>query len=83
MNEESASVFKKHFPNYFTYTPPGYSPEEIDETRDISSVWEQKEQAMKQHLSQKEDMEKLLAAFQELAKKEYFIVAKHPTKDTE
>jgi len=83
MTQESEKIFKKHFSDYFIYTPPGYSRSEINEVKDITSVWEQKEQAMHQHATQKEDMDRLLAAFHELSKEEYFIVVKHPTRDTE
>lgn len=83
MTEESAKVFKKHFPTYFIYTPPGYPTSEVDKTEDITTVWEQKKEAMKQHLTQKEDMDRLLEVFHTLPKEEYFFVVNQPTKDTE
>jgi LmbE family N-acetylglucosaminyl deacetylase len=62
--------------SYFVYFPPGYTKEEIDKTVDVSSVWEQKLQAIRQHESQKNDVASVLAAAEKLPKEEYFLVKK-------
>jgi N-acetylglucosamine malate deacetylase 2 len=82
-SEEAAKVFKKHFPDYFTYTPPGYPKSQIDKINEISSIWEEKKRAMQQHASQKEDMDRLLAVFEEQEKEEYFLIKTHTIQDTE
>ena len=76
ISEEERKLYEK----YFIYFPPGYTASEIEKTVDITSVWEQKEQAMHMHASQKHDIDKLLGVFLQLPKKEYFLLL---TKDTE
>jgi len=83
LTEEVQKIIIKYLGGYFIYFPPGYKKDEISKINDISSVWEQKVEAIKQHESQKADVEAILKAFGELPKKEYFIIIKQPTKDTE
>ncbi len=80
LTQEAQKVNIKHLGDYFIYFPPGYKKEDITKTIDISSVWDKKKEAMKQHESQKPDVEANLQAFEELPKEENFIVL---TKDTE
>lgn len=69
-------------PPYFIYFPPGYPKEQVDKTVDVSSVWDKKLQAIKQHESQKKDMQNVILALnffvlKNLGKKEeYFLVSK-------
>lgn len=59
---------------YFIYFPEGYDESEIDETVDVSDVWDTKVEAMKQHKSQLKDMQNILAQAGNFPKKEYFLV---------
>jgi LmbE family N-acetylglucosaminyl deacetylase len=69
-------------PPYFIYFPPGYPRERVDKVVDVSSVWGLKMQAIKQHKSQKKDMQNVVLALnffvlKNLGKKEeYFLVSK-------
>ena len=78
--QEIQKVNTKHLGDYFVYFPPGYKKEDISRTIDVSPFWEQKASAMKQHTSQKPDVEANLKTYEELPKEENFIVL---TKDTE
>ena len=80
LTEEGQKVITKYLGSYFIYFPPGYKKDEITKTIDISSIWNQKIDATKQHISQKSDVEANLKAFEELPKEENFIIV---TKDTE
>jgi LmbE family N-acetylglucosaminyl deacetylase len=77
---EAQKIVTKYLGNYFIYVPPGYTKNEITKTVDVSSVWEQKISAMKEHKSQISDVEAHMKAFGELPKEENYIVI---TKDTE
>src|SRR3990167_80093 len=46
--------------DYFIYIPPGHTETEVDEVVDVSSVWQQKFDAISAHQSQKEDVERIL-----------------------
>lgn len=61
---------------YFIYFPPGYPQSQIDKTVDVSKVVDIKLQAMKQHKSQKKDMDNILARRKQLPTEEYFLVKK-------
>ncbi len=80
ITQEAQKINMKYLGDYFIYFPPGYKKSDITKTIDVSSVWEQKIEAIKQHESQKPDVEANLKAFEELPKEENFIVL---TKDTE
>ncbi len=60
--------------DYFIHFPLGYTTDEIDETVDISKVWEQKVEAMRQHISQMHDVRKILTRTKELPREENFLV---------
>lgn len=62
------------YPSYFIYFPPGYKASEIEKVVDISSVWEQKEEATHKHASQKHDIETLLGVFLNQPKEEHFLL---------
>lgn len=74
LTEEERNVRSKYLGDYFIYLPPGHKKSEITKTVDVSSVWEQKIEALKQHESQKPDVEAHLKAFTELPKEENFII---------
>ena len=61
---------------YFIYYPPGYTQEQIDKIVYVSGVWEQKIQAMQQHESQKNDVERVLRNTNKFPKEEYFLLKK-------
>jgi N-acetylglucosamine malate deacetylase 2 len=65
---------RKAFTNYYIYFPEGYDREEFDKIVDVSSVWEQKLQAMYAHESQKHDIEQMLAGYRVLPKEEAFFI---------
>ena len=60
--------------DYFIYVPKGYVLSEIDLIVDVESVWETKIKALKQHVSQMKDVNKMLQHMEEDPKKEYFLV---------
>lgn len=62
-----------NFKDYFVYVPQGFKESEIDIQYDISQVWELKIQAMKTHVSQIHDVEKILDVISQFPKKEYFL----------
>jgi LmbE family N-acetylglucosaminyl deacetylase len=80
ITEEAQKVMTKHLGDYFVYVPAGYKKEAINKIVDVSSVWEQKKEAMLQHESQKPDVDANLRAAEELPNEENFIIL---TKDTE
>lgn len=73
LSRQNAEIMGK---GYFIHFPTGYSDEEIDETIDISNVWEQKKQAMYQHASQMHDVKKILMGSKNLPHQENFLVIK-------
>ena len=61
--------------NYFIHFPKGRTLEEIDETVDISNVWEDKLRAMYCHETQKYDSEIILTNWRRYGKQEdYFVI---------
>lgn len=61
---------------YFIYFPPGYKKSDISKTLDISVVWDKKVEAMHHHLSQKHDIDRILAQYPKRPKTEDFIILK-------
>lgn len=59
---------------YYIYFPAGYKREDISRTINIEPIWDQKVAAMKEHESQKHDIEKVLGQFMKRPKEEYFII---------
>lgn len=59
---------------YFIFFPEGKTREQADLIIDITKVWEQKVQAMKQHVSQMHDVEQILAKRIHFPKEEWFVV---------
>lgn len=62
--------------DYFIYCPPGYTKDQVDEVIDVSSVWETKVRAIKEHHSQKGDIKSFLKDSLHLPKEEYFMLLK-------
>lgn len=67
---------QKTLQDYFVYVPPGYSHEEIDKVVDVSSVWDLKVNAIKKHVSQSKDGDRMLQYLANCPKEELFIVKK-------
>ncbi|MBI1863125.1 PIG-L family deacetylase [Candidatus Microgenomates bacterium] len=63
--------------DYFIFFPPGYKTEAIDYSNDISDIIDLKVEAMKQHLSQSKDLNRILE--RELRTVEHFYVWEKPT----
>lgn len=61
---------------YFIYFPPGYSDNEISKRVDITSVLDKKIEAIKKHVSQMEDVEKVLEMHKNMRLEECFIILK-------
>ncbi len=61
---------------YFIYFPAGYTEGEIDETYDVSCVWEKKLACMREHISQKHDADRVIRKLEKLPKTEHFYVVK-------
>lgn len=60
--------------DYFIHFPLGYTEDEIDEVVDTSKVWKQKVEAMYQHQSQIDDVERILKNSKKLPRQENFLV---------
>jgi LmbE family N-acetylglucosaminyl deacetylase len=61
---------------YFIYRPPGYKKSEISKTIKTAAVWDTKLKAMRQHLSQAHDVQRILATIKNRPKEENFIIIK-------
>jgi LmbE family N-acetylglucosaminyl deacetylase len=73
LSEKQRNTFTNE---YFIYRPPGYKKSEISRTFNITDVWEQKMEAMHQHVSQIKDMNMILSFMKKLPKEENFIILK-------
>ncbi|MGI8419298.1 MAG: PIG-L deacetylase family protein [Candidatus Levyibacteriota bacterium] len=69
--------------DYFIFWPPAYDKSEISKTIDVNPVWDQKVEAMKQHVSQMHDVERILKQYPQRPKEENFIIVKQTTEKTE
>lgn len=74
--DEARKINERYLQNYFIYLPPGYKNSDITKKVDVSSVWDQKIEAMKQHESQISDVVAHLKTFEELPKEENYIILK-------
>ncbi|MEK7070263.1 MAG: PIG-L deacetylase family protein [Patescibacteria group bacterium] len=73
LGEDQKEALRK---NYFVYTPTPYKLRDIDETIDVTSVWELRMKAIHQHKSQLKDMKFILSMLDIRGKKEHFLVTK-------
>jgi LmbE family N-acetylglucosaminyl deacetylase len=62
--------------DYFVFRPPGYKASEISLTLDVSDYCEAKIKAMKSHVSQIENIQKILSRPDKILKEENFIIIK-------
>ena len=63
--------------DYFIHFPDGFKKYEIDETIDVTDVWETKIEAMLCHKSQQEDIDRILEIYKKRQNKhEHFMVRK-------
>lgn len=60
--------------DYFIFFPPGFDEQEFDLVVDVADIWDTKVEAMKQHKSQKKDMERIFSQADKFPKKEFFFV---------
>lgn len=60
--------------DYFIYFPDGKNEDEVDEVVDISGVYDIQVAAMKAHVSQMKDVEKILKKEEDQPKQELFVV---------
>lgn len=60
--------------DYFIYFPQGYTPDEVDEVIDVSSVWQTKLRAMQAHTSQQKDVDNVQETLKHLPHEELFFV---------
>ncbi len=65
---------EKYLDDYFIYFPEGYKRSEIDEEIDISGTFKQKIDAIKAHVSQKEDGDRIIKSLSKMPPREYFLV---------
>lgn len=59
---------------YFVYVPPGLKRDEMDETIDVSSVWDTKMKALNKHKSQIKEVSSYLEEMLSLPKDEHFMI---------
>lgn len=71
LSKQHANLEKK---DYFVFMPDGITDDEAHETIDITDTFEQKLNAIRTHLSQTNDGDKLIKEFANQPQKEYFIV---------
>jgi LmbE family N-acetylglucosaminyl deacetylase len=71
--------FSDTMSDYFIYFPDGITEEQADETIDVSEVWETRVRAMHCHKSQIHDIKRILTRYEEVPKREYFIVKERNT----
>lgn len=74
LNEKFAN--KEREEDYFVYFPPGYKEEEIDKVVDTQDFWDLKVRAMHMHKSQIGDVKSILEHYENLPKREHFLVVK-------
>jgi len=60
--------------DYFIYVPHGFRKEHVDEIVDVTDYWDLKKRAVSEHMSQKADVSRMLAAMEKLSKQECFMV---------
>jgi LmbE family N-acetylglucosaminyl deacetylase len=72
----NTKIVSEELKNYFVYAPPGFTPDQVDEVIDVSSVWEAKVKAMYCHQSQIEDVKWILPLEERAGKKELFLIRK-------
>ncbi len=66
-------AWQRQITDYFVYFPPGRTPAEITTMIDVSSVWDIRVEAMKQHKTQMHDVARLLEIMNSVPKEEYYI----------
>lgn len=72
---ESEELLQK-FPEYFVFTPPGFTRKTVDMIVDVSVTRAVKQKAMKAHVSQSADAEMILKYMSGLPEEELFLVRK-------
>ncbi len=67
---------KRNIDNYFIYFPKGYKRSELSQIVNIEEVWETKLRAMKAHISQKHDADRIIKVLEKLPREEHFLIFK-------
>lgn len=65
---------REKFSDYFVYMPEGIARDQADLVMDVTPVWDTKLAAMKTHISQEKDLDRLLGFHTSLPREEYFLV---------
>lgn len=67
---------KRNIDNYFIYFPRGYKRSDLGKITNIKDVWETKLKAMRVHISQKHDADRIIKVLEKLPRKEHFLAYK-------
>lgn len=67
---------KRNQDNYFIYFPAGYKRSELGQVINIKDVWTTKLKAMRAHVSQKHDSDRIIKVLEDLPKEEHFLIYK-------
>jgi LmbE family N-acetylglucosaminyl deacetylase len=67
-------TFTDTMSDYFIYFPQGITDSQADEILDVTPVWDKRVQAMHCHKSQIHDITRILARYESMPKREYFLV---------
>src|SRR3989338_8829665 len=62
--------------DYFIYVPHGFKRERVDEIVPVADFWDLKKKAIMQHVSQKIDVDNMIAKMDRFPREEYFLVHK-------
>lgn len=72
--ESRRSAHASFYDHYFVFFPPGYKESDIDLTVDTTDYWETRLLAMRAHVSQKDDAERIIGMLKDAPKEECFQV---------
>lgn len=67
---------KRNLDNYFIYFPAGYKRSELGQVTNIKDVWTTKLKAMRAHVSQKHDADRIIKLLEGLPREEHFLIYK-------
>lgn len=67
---------KRNIDNYFIYFPAGYKRTDLGQIVNIKDVWQTKLKAMRVHVSQKHDANRIIKVLKNLPREEHFLIFK-------
>jgi LmbE family N-acetylglucosaminyl deacetylase len=67
---------KRNINNYFIYFPAGYKRSDLGQIVNIKDVWQTKLKAMRVHVSQKHDANRIIKVLKDLPREEHFLIFK-------